>query len=149
MFLGHRLQQVEHSMCKGVLVPNDVAWRPPALHVRIAFAGYLNGSEATRSSFIDIELELIHSLKIEQNASSTAINLKTIIILSPGGESGGFDVADRSVLKSYERQRGVIHLNWRHSTALGQGPLGDKGFQQSADFCDLPDEIPCKINRVG
>src|SRR6185295_18786289 len=93
--LGNSFEEVEYSVCKGVLVTDDMASRPPAFHVRISFAGYLDGSKATLQTFIEVKLELVHSLKIEHNASVTAVNLKLVVILSPGSEPGCFDRAHR------------------------------------------------------
>jgi hypothetical protein len=89
----------------------------------------LNGSKATLQALINVKLELVHPLKIEHNASATAVNLKTIVVLSPGGESRSFNGAHRLIPKLHERQGSVINLDWRHGAAFRQGTFGDKGFQ--------------------
>src|SRR4029077_17600637 len=118
-----------HCVCKRVLVTNDMASGPPTLHVRISFAGYLNGSKAALQSFVNVKLELVHSLQIKHNTSATTVNLKTIVVLSSGGKSRRFERAHCPVRKLHKGQGGVIHLYRRHGATFRQVTFSDESFK--------------------
>src|SRR4030095_3564594 len=94
--------------------------------------GHLNCSEATVRTFILVQLQFIHSLEVECQTTSAAIDLEAIEVLTSSCVACCFNCANCSLLEPHYGKRGVVYIDARHFVRSKCGPFTYNWFEQSS-----------------
>ena len=86
-------EQVDDLVGEGVLVPDQVARRPPGSHVGVVGLGDLDPGPSrhlgVRLGVVDEQL--VHRLEVEREAPAAAVHLEPDHVLPAGREPGGLE----------------------------------------------------------
>ena len=157
---GDAVHEVVDLVYERVLPADDVSAGPPAPDERVRLIGDENRLPALDEIlvFAAEELDLVHALEVEADASIAAVELEMVAVPVAGSEAGGLEGAYRAVLEPRQEKGRVVNSDFAHlpgrfctqSAGLGgkERALLDEGFHHPADGFELAAEIPRQVNNV-
>ena len=83
------MKEVHQRGDEGMLVADDVSWRPKAIDIRMPWARDENASLPLSRSIVAqiLILKMVHMLKVKLQRSNRPIDLEGIPVLVAGGKS--------------------------------------------------------------
>ena len=120
---GHRVEEAAQLEHEGVLPPQHVAGRPPAVGVHERPAA--------------VDHQLVQPLEVERQRALGPVDLPREAVQVRGGEARGLDRADRAALEGDRGRDRVVHL-----------PAGHEGRHLRGHVVDLPDQVARQVHHV-
>ncbi len=148
-------------MYERVLPADDVPSRPPTFDVWMWSISDQNPfPPLIRVPVFPAEiLQLVHSLKIEPDASIAAVDFKSVTVAVTCRKSGGFKGTNGTVLEFRQEEGGVIDGNLAQllgsfgaetsSVSSEKRAFLDECLHQTTDRVEFATQIPSKVNDVS